>query len=81
MEDDVNLYRPKSLKKRDAHHDAQLAREVETINRGIRRALGPLPLGGLPKVIKRKPLLANPGSPAEATADPDHASTPSAVVP
>ncbi len=81
MEDDVNLYRPKLLKKRDAHHDAQLARELDTINTGVRRAFGPLPQGGLPKVTKRKPLLANPENPTLPTTDSDPESAPSVVVP
>ena len=55
MEDETNRYRPKALKKRDLHHDAQLTRELETINLGIRRKLGPLPPGGLPIIAKRKP--------------------------
>lgn len=55
MEDETNRYRPKLLKKRDVHHDAQLARELESINLGIRRQLGPLPPGGLPIIAKRKP--------------------------
>ncbi len=69
MEDDVNAYRPRPLKKRDPHHDAQLARDLDAINIGIRRTLGALPPGGLPKVPKRKPLLPTLDSPALAVTE------------
>lgn len=81
MEDDVNLYCPRTLKKGDPHHDAQLARELDTINTHIRRVLGPLPRGGLAKASKRKPLLSNPDVPAQQPADNEQAAAPSIVSP
>ncbi len=37
MEDEISQYRTKALKKRDLRHDAQLARELESINLCVRR--------------------------------------------
>jgi len=79
MEDDVNLYRPRTLKQRDLHHDAQLARELDIINTGIWRSLGPLPPGWLPRATKRKPLMANPDSPGTVSAEPNAPSSPIVV--
>lgn len=69
MENGVNRYRPQPLKKRDPHHDAVMARDLETINTVIRREFGSLPLGGLPVVAKRKPVLPTLDTPALAAAD------------
>ena len=69
MEDGVNRYRPQPLKRRDPHHDAVMARDLETINTGIRREFGSLPPGGLPVVAKRKPVLPTPDTPVLAAAE------------
>lgn len=69
MEDGVNRYRPQPLKKRDPHHDAVMARDLEAINTGIRREFGSLPLGGLPVVAKRKPVLPTLDTPALTAAE------------
>lgn len=68
MDDGVNRYRPQPLKKRDPHHDAVMARDLESINTGIRRELGSLPRGGLPVAAKRKPVLPTLDTPALTTA-------------
>jgi len=69
MEDGVNRYRPQPLKKRDPHHDAQMARDLEDINTAIRREFGSLPPGGLPVLTKRKPVLPTPDTPVLAAAE------------
>ncbi len=44
----------------DRAHDLQLLRDVQIINDQTVRALGPLPPGGVPVAVKRKPNLPKP---------------------
>ncbi|WP_267224920.1 peptidoglycan-binding domain-containing protein [Dyella silvae] len=46
---------------RDALHDLQLLRDLEIINARTAKELGPLPKGGLPVQVKRKPISTRPG--------------------
>jgi hypothetical protein len=39
----------------DRHYDIQLLRDIEAVNARTRQALGPLPPGGIPSVVKRRP--------------------------
>jgi hypothetical protein len=48
----------------DRHHDAQLLRDTAIINASTVSAYGPLPRGGLPEQVKRKPNLPKPKPPA-----------------
>ena len=53
----------------DRHYDLQLLRDLEMANARTRRELGPLPPGGLPVAIKRRPEL--PGAPSNAETQAD----------
>ena len=53
----------------DRHYDLQLLRDLEIANARTRRELGPLPPGGLPVAIKRRPEL--PGAPSNAETQAD----------
>ena len=67
--DDVTVTHSIHRKNRpDPHHEQQLLRDLQTINAATARALGPLPLGGLPIQPKRKPQLPLPAVPAATPA-------------
>jgi len=53
----------------DRYYDLQLSRALETVNARTCRELGPLPPGGLPVVIKRRPELPSASPNAETHGD------------
>jgi hypothetical protein len=53
----------------DRHYDLQLLRDLETVNARTCRELGPLPVGGVPLGVKRRPELPIAPSNAETTGD------------
>jgi hypothetical protein len=53
----------------DRHYDLQLLRDLEIVNARTCRELGPLPPGGLPVAVKRRPELSSAPSNAETHGD------------
>lgn len=53
----------------DRHYDLQLLRDLAIVNARTRSELGPLPVGGVPLVVKRKPELRTMPSNAETIGD------------
>jgi hypothetical protein len=63
---DPKLSRPSAARRRDIAHDMHLMRDLQSINARTVRELGPLPPGGLPVQVKRKPVLPRPVRPPQA---------------
>jgi hypothetical protein len=63
-----NPYRPRARTTHDPLHDAQLLRDMGSINADVYARLGALPHGGLPIKPRRKPTLPLPPFPAAAVA-------------
>jgi hypothetical protein len=63
---DPKLSRPSAVRRRDIAHDMHLMRDLQVINERTVRQLGPLPPGGLPVQVKRKPALPRPARPPQA---------------
>jgi len=61
-----NPYRPRARAMRDPLHDAQLLRDMGSINADVHARLGALPHGGLPVKPRRKPTLPLPPAPTVA---------------
>ncbi|WP_254459000.1 hypothetical protein [Xanthomonas sacchari] len=61
-----NPYRPRARATRDPLHDAQLLRDLGSINAAVYARLGALPRGGLPIEPWRKPILPLPPAPTAA---------------
>jgi len=60
----------------DRQHDQQLLRDLEIVNARTWGELGPLPPGGLPIVLRRKPVLLRPEAALVAGVQPGTASFP-----
>jgi hypothetical protein len=63
---DPELSRSRATRRRDIAHDMHLMRDLQGINARTVRELGPLPPGGLPVQVKRKPVLPRPARPPQA---------------
>lgn len=63
---DLDIPRPSTAHRRDILHDLQLMRDVNAISDRTVREHGPLPSGGLPVQVKRKPVISRPARPPQA---------------
>jgi hypothetical protein len=60
MDSSASQGRAAGAKQQDPHHDTQLLRDMRMINEHTIREHGPLPRGGMPEQVKRKPNLPKP---------------------